>query len=65
MDNAPTARTPIYGQKVAWGAGRPRIGLLRLLISWIVATLALLIAAWIVPGADVTNFWGAFVAAAV
>jgi len=65
MGTASADRAPTYGQKPAWGAGRPRIGLLRLLISWIVATLALLIAAWIVPGADVNNFWGAFAATAV
>jgi uncharacterized membrane protein YvlD (DUF360 family) len=54
-----------YGEKPVWGLGRPRIGLIHLVISWLVATLALLVAAWIVPGADVNNFWGAFVAAAV
>jgi uncharacterized membrane protein YvlD (DUF360 family) len=57
--------TATYGEKAVWGPARPRIGLTRLLISWVVATVALLIAAWIVPGADVTSFWGAFVAAAV
>ncbi len=31
----------------------------------VLATVALLVAAWIVPGADVKNFWSAFVAAAV
>jgi uncharacterized membrane protein YvlD (DUF360 family) len=65
MGTASADRGPTYGQKPAWGAGRPHIGLLRLLISWIVATLALLIAAWIVPGADVNNFWGALAATAV
>jgi uncharacterized membrane protein YvlD (DUF360 family) len=57
--------TATYGEKAVWGPARPRIGLTRLLISWVVATVALLVAAWIVPGADVTSFWGAFVAAAV
>jgi len=57
--------TTTYGEKPVWGLGRPRIGLVRLVISWLVATVALLVAAWIVPGADVQNFWGAFVAAAV
>jgi len=54
-----------YVEKPAWDPRRPDIGLIRLLISWAVATVALLAAAWIVPGADVRNFWGAFVAAAV
>jgi hypothetical protein len=56
MGNASATRVSTYGQKPTWGAGRPRLGPLRLLISWIVATLALLIAAWIVPGANVNNF---------
>ena len=38
---------------------------MRLVVSWILATLALLVAAWIVPGAHVESFGGAFVAAAV
>jgi hypothetical protein len=41
MGNASAARAPTYGQNPAWGAERPRTGLLRLLISWVVATLAL------------------------
>ena len=43
----------------------PTSGLVRLVVSWILATLALLVAAWIVPGASVESFGGAFVAAAV
>ena len=58
-------RQATYAEKPGWDPRRPHIGLIRLLISWAVATVALLAAAWIVPGADVRNFWGAFVAAAV
>ena len=54
-----------YGEKPVWGLGRPHIGPVRLLVSWVLSTVALLVATWIVPGADVTGFWGAFVAAAV
>ncbi len=54
-----------YGEKPVWGPKRPHIGLVRLVVSWVLATVALLVAAWIVPGADVKSFWGAFVAAAV
>jgi uncharacterized membrane protein YvlD (DUF360 family) len=57
--------TTTYGAKPAWAPGRPRIGALRLVVSWLLITAALLAAAWIVPGADVKNFWGAFLAAAV
>ena len=57
--------TSAYGEKAVWGLARPRVSLLRLLVSWVLATASLLVAAWIVPGADVHSFWGAFVAAAV
>ena len=54
-----------YGEKPVWGPSRPHIGPVRLLVSWVLSTVALLVAAWIVPGADVESFGGAFVAAAV
>ncbi len=54
-----------YGEKPVWGPKRPRIGLVRLVVSWLLATVSLLVAAWIVPDADVKNFWSALVAAAV
>ena len=57
--------TATYGAKPVWGPKRPHIGPIRLVTSWLLATVALLVAAWIVPGADVRSFWGAFVAAAV
>ena len=38
---------------------------MRVLVTWLVSTVSLLVAAWIVPGADVKSFWGALVAAAV
>jgi uncharacterized membrane protein YvlD (DUF360 family) len=49
----------------SWRPSRPKLRPLHLLIAWIVAAAALLIAAWIVPGAAVNGFLGALVAAAV
>ena len=57
--------TTTHGEKPVWSPGRPRIRPIRLVISWVVATVALLVAAWIVPGAEVNELLGAFVAAAV
>src|SRR6476660_6412787 len=57
--------TTAYGEMPLWTPMRPRLGPVRVLVTWIVATVSLLVAAWIVPGADVKSFWGALVAAAV
>src|SRR3954463_13890791 len=57
--------TTPYGEKPVWGLGRPHIGAVRLVISWFVSTLTLLVACWVVPGAAVHNFWTALFAAAV
>jgi len=57
--------SPVYGETPVWGPKRPRIGAVRLVVSWLLATTALLVAAWVVPGAEVKNFSGAFLAAAV
>ena len=57
--------TTTYGEKPVWGMGRPHIGPFRLILSWLLATVALLAACWIVPGAEVNGFGAAFVAAAV
>ena len=47
------------------GLGRPRIHVLRVLLAWITSATALLIAAWLVPGAAVGDFGAALAAAVV
>ena len=49
----------------AWRPARPKFRPLALIVAWILSAAALLVAAWIVPGAHVENFWGALVARAV
>ena len=44
---------------------RPKIHPLRVLVAWLVAGLALLFAAWVVPGVDFDSYGSALVAAAV
>ena len=57
--------TATYGEKPVWGPMRPKIGPIRLLVSWLLSAVALLVAVGIVPNASVNNFWSALVAAAV
>jgi uncharacterized membrane protein YvlD (DUF360 family) len=54
-----------YGESPAWAPARPRLHPVRLLSAWLLSAAALLIAAWIVPGASTRNFSGALVAALV
>src|SRR5439155_3409800 len=54
-----------FGTTPTWSPARPRLGPAKIVSAWLVVTLALLVAAWIVPGAHVTDFWGTLAAAAV
>jgi uncharacterized membrane protein YvlD (DUF360 family) len=47
-----------------WSPSRPRLRPFRLLLAWVASAGALLVAAWIVPGAEVNDFGGALAAAA-
>jgi uncharacterized membrane protein YvlD (DUF360 family) len=60
-----TAAQPEFGRRPDWGVGRPRFHAWRLLVAWLVSALALLGAAWVVPGAAVHDFSDALAAAAV
>jgi uncharacterized membrane protein YvlD (DUF360 family) len=60
-----TAAQAEYGKRPEWGVGRPRFRAFRLLVAWVVSALALLGAAWVVPGAAVHDFSDALAAAAV
>jgi uncharacterized membrane protein YvlD (DUF360 family) len=59
------ASTGTYGEQPAWEVMRPRFHVFRLLVAWVLSALALLAAAWVVPGADVKGFGSALLAAAV
>ena len=56
---------PTYGQSTAWQPERPRLLLFPLLVSWFATGVALMVAAWILPGVDIATFWGALLLAAV
>jgi uncharacterized membrane protein YvlD (DUF360 family) len=54
-----------HGNPVSWKPARPRFRPARLVVAWLVSALALLVAAAIVPGVSIDNFWGALLVAAV
>ncbi|HEX4526437.1 MAG TPA: phage holin family protein [Gaiellaceae bacterium] len=64
-DNEAMNVLPSYGERPVWKPARPRLGPAKVVSAWLVVTFALLVAAWIVPGAHITDFWGALAGAAV
>ena len=54
---------PEYGNTASWAPEVPRFRPLQLLLSWVVAAAAVLVASAIVPGVTVGDFGDAFVAA--
>ena len=56
---------PDYGQSTAWKPDRPSVKLFPLIVSWLATGVALMVAAWVLPGVDIESFWGALVVAAV
>jgi uncharacterized membrane protein YvlD (DUF360 family) len=54
-----------YGEQVSWTPEAPRFRPLHLLMSWVLATVAVLVAGAILPGVTVGNLGEAFVAAAL
>jgi uncharacterized membrane protein YvlD (DUF360 family) len=54
-----------YGEMVRWEPATPRLRVLRLLVSWVVAAASVAIAAWIVPGVDLEGTGAAFAVAAL
>src|SRR3954452_21999876 len=54
---------PTYADKVRWSPEVPRFRLIRFVASVLLMAPAVLIAAWLLPGVDVPNFWGALLVA--
>ncbi|MGH3041028.1 MAG: phage holin family protein, partial [Gaiellaceae bacterium] len=50
---------------LGWQPQAPKLRVGRLIVSWVVSAVALVAAAYIVPGASVEGFWGALLVAAV
>jgi uncharacterized membrane protein YvlD (DUF360 family) len=54
-----------YGQPTAWKPEAPRIRLFPLIVSWLATGVALMVAAWVLPGVDIRNFGGALLVAVI
>ena len=48
--------TTTHGEQPVWRPMRPKIGPIRLLVSWALSAFALLVAVWIVPGAAINAY---------
>jgi uncharacterized membrane protein YvlD (DUF360 family) len=60
-----SAPEPAYGQSSAWQPERPRLRPFPLLVSWIATGVAVMVAAGILPGVHIDDFWGALLIAAI
>ena len=56
---------PAYGQSTARKPERPRLRLFPLLMSWIATGIALMVAAALLPGVHIDDFWGALLIAVI
>jgi len=63
-ESAPMSMDGTYGERPAWEPQVPRFRLVHVLLSWLVAAVAVLIAGAIVPGVSVGSFRDALAAAA-
>jgi uncharacterized membrane protein YvlD (DUF360 family) len=64
-DDPPMDAATPYGEHVRWEPATPRLGVLRMLLSWVVAAAAVWLAAAIVPGVALEQTGAAFLVAAV
>ena len=66
MPDAPSETGPVrYGEPVAWKPDTPRLGILRFLLGWIVAAVAVEVSIWIAPGTTIDRPGSAFLVAAL
>ena len=54
-----------YGQSTAWQPERPRLRVFPLALSWLAMGIALMVAAGLLPGVSIDNYWGALLVAAI
>ena len=57
--------SPAYGRSTAWKPERPRWRVFPLIVSWLATGAALMVAAALLPGVEIVDFWGALLVAAI
>jgi uncharacterized membrane protein YvlD (DUF360 family) len=65
MKPEPVPVEEAYGEALSWQPATPRLGIARLLVSWVVAAASVAVAGWIVPGVTLDQTGAAFVIALV
>jgi uncharacterized membrane protein YvlD (DUF360 family) len=64
-DLEPLEKDASYGEAPVWQPATPRLGVVRLLVSWVVSAAAVAVAAWIVPNVTLDQTGAAFAVAAL
>src|SRR5688572_19610462 len=59
------SETPTYGRSTAWKPEAPKLRPFPLIVAWLATGVALMVAAWLLPGVDIESFWAALVVAAI
>jgi uncharacterized membrane protein YvlD (DUF360 family) len=54
-----------YGHSTRWKPEAPRLRLFPLIVAWFATGVALMVAAWLLPGVDIRSFWGALLVAVI
>ena len=61
----PSDHEQTYGHSTSWQPERARLKVFPLLASWFATGVALMVAAWALPGVDIKSFWAALGIAAI
>ena len=61
----PSDSEPTYGQSTDWQPERPRLRVFPLVVSWLAMGIALMVAAGVLPGVSIDDYWGALLVAAI
>jgi uncharacterized membrane protein YvlD (DUF360 family) len=61
----PSESEPTFDQPTDWQPERPRLRMFPLAISWLAMGIALMVAAGLLPGVSIDNYWGALLVAAI